>query len=124
MRHALIMVLVVAVCTGAGELKDLRPAKTKPPSEQAIRNWLRQLGDKDFQVREAGTRALIEAGPHAVRAVRAETESTDLEVRRRALDIAEQIENQSAAALETLGASVQRSMPDSVPWQIQSHLQG
>jgi len=101
--------LAVAYVTPAS-LKDsqVQPEKESSPSERAIRQWVRQLGDQDFQVREMATQALIKAGPYAIEAVREAARSSDAEVRRRALEIAKQIEDGSAKALEALGASVQR----------------
>jgi hypothetical protein len=76
------------------------------PSDEDVARWVRQLGDEDFQMREQAARALIEAGPRAVPAVRAAARSTDAEVRRRALRIAEEIQERSVKALQALGAFV------------------
>src|SRR5436190_23952044 len=75
-------------------------AKGDPPSKDAIDTWIRQLGDPRYTVRESAKRALITAGPHAMAAVLQAAKSLELEVKRRAVDIAKQIEVNAAKELE------------------------
>src|SRR5262245_45222561 len=110
----LLLVLGLSACAGAAGPNDnsRNPTMTQPPSEQTVRQWIKQLGDPSSHVREAATRSLIQAGPHAILAVHQTANSSDPEVARRAASVAEQVERNSAAALDALGASVQRSSAD------------
>lgn len=83
-------------------------AKKEPPTARQIRAWIDQLGDADFDKREAAEAALLAAGPHAMAAVLAATKSTDREVARRAGELAVAIEDNAAKVLEAFGANVQR----------------
>ncbi len=90
------------------------PEKAKPPSEQAIAQWIKELGDESFAVRESAGRALIAAGPDAMAAVGEAVKSKDAEVKRRAASIAERIEANAAQALKKFGADVQSRQNGSV----------
>jgi Flp pilus assembly protein TadD len=64
------------------------PAQTAPGKEQ-IAQWVKDLGDNSFEVREAATRKLWEAGEAAEAAVAEAAKSDDAEVARRAGELAE-----------------------------------
>ncbi len=57
------------------------------PTRQQIAQWVVQLGDDDFSVREEASRKLYEAGPPAEEALQEAAHGDDAEVVRRARDI-------------------------------------
>ena len=65
------------------------PAAEPPskPSQEQIAQWVRQLGDDDFTVRETASKKLYEAGQAAEGALLEATGSQDAEVARRASEI-------------------------------------
>ncbi|HZT82019.1 MAG TPA: HEAT repeat domain-containing protein, partial [Gemmataceae bacterium] len=105
-RRALLTATVACFLVAAPATRCLTgPEPTQqqrkaPPSERAIAEWIRQLSDDHFAVREAAQRALVEAGPPALPAVRAAARSGDAEVRRRA-----------AAILQAIGAQIASRKP-------------
>lgn len=78
-----VVVLAVLVAPLAGQ-----PA-TKAPTKEDVARWIEQLGSDDFDTRELATRKLWEAGALAEAAVEKATKSGDVEVARRARDVAE-----------------------------------
>jgi tetratricopeptide (TPR) repeat protein len=66
---------------------DIASAAANRPSKEEIGRWIRQLGDNDFDVREAASRNLWAAGRPAEAALHRARQSTDLEVARRAKEI-------------------------------------
>jgi hypothetical protein len=61
-------------------------------SDQDIKHWIDQLGSDRYKVREQATRQLSKLGKSALPSLKAATQSTDEEVRRRAQQFVEQIE--------------------------------
>ncbi len=64
-------------------------AAPAPSDKERIARWVQELGDDDFQRREAASRRLWEAGQAAEPALQAATDSRDAEVSRRAREILE-----------------------------------
>lgn len=62
-------------------------AKEPVPSAEQVQLWVKQLGNKDFKVREEATQNLLKAGEAAIDAVTKATNSEDAEVKHRALKI-------------------------------------
>jgi hypothetical protein len=91
----------------AGEGDDLGKRAARP---EDIARWIRELGEKDFQVREKATKALEEVGEPAVKALTEAARSTDPEVQRRVKLLLEQIEINEAVA-PTLVALRLRDVP-------------
>jgi hypothetical protein len=65
---------------------------------EQLSQWLRELGDKRFEVREAAATALVEVGPPALEGLRKASGTADLEVRRRAESLITRIEQTTALA--------------------------
>jgi predicted Zn-dependent protease len=76
------MVLLVPAASVA------QPA-AKPPTREQIAQWVKELGDDNFEVREEAAKKLWEAGEVAEEAVREATKSSDAEVKRRAKELTE-----------------------------------
>jgi hypothetical protein len=83
-------------------------AAAPPTSPKWADGLVEQLGDDDFNTREAAAKALDKAGGDAVPALRRGLQSPDAEIRSRSLKIAKSIEKRTAAYFEALGLSVQR----------------
>lgn len=98
-----IAVFFAAVLLVAADKKSKEPA----PSPAQIQQWIKQLGDENFKVREEATRNLIRAGEVAFDAVAKATKSNDAEVGQRALRIIKQIEKAAIAYFEKLGGEGQ-----------------
>ena len=81
-----IALLLAALLTVAA---DKKPTAPKPSQ---IQQWIKQLGDDDYRVREEATKNLIEAGGVAVEEGRKATKSKDPETKQRAWRIIKQIE--------------------------------
>jgi hypothetical protein len=77
---------------------------------EEIARWIRELGAKDFQVREKAMKSLEDAGQPAVKGLNEAAQSTDPEVQRRAKALLEQIEINEAVA-PTLVALRLRDVP-------------
>ena len=60
-----------------------------PPDKEQIAKLVKQLGDNDFDVREAASRKLLEVGEPAEDALATAAKSDDAEVSRRATEILE-----------------------------------
>jgi hypothetical protein len=106
--------------TGQAEARALRAARVKttgvgllaylkkqiPASDRAARaaKLVKDLGDDDFDVREAAEKALVALGTAALPALRAAVKSPDLEVRMRALRCIKDIGPERART--TTGAAV------------------
>ena len=107
-RKALICWLVVAVGW-------MTPATTlaAPPSAATIAHWIKQLDDDRFDVREAATERLIEAGRCAIERTAAAAVGDSLEATDRALRILRELSSSkradtaatATAALKGLAAS-------------------
>jgi hypothetical protein len=76
--------LAAALCALAPALAA-EPADV--PSPEQIGKWVKQLGDDDFDAREAATQKLWQAGRHAEEALKKALDSDDREVRRRAAEL-------------------------------------
>lgn len=61
----------------------------KAPTKEQIAQWVKELGDNDFDVRETASKKLWEAGEAAEAAVNEAVKSGDAEVARRAAELAE-----------------------------------
>ena len=88
---------------------EKKPAKATASSPKQVQQWIQQLGDDDFKVREEATRDLIKAGGIALDAVAKATKSKDAEVRQRALMIIKRIKQLEKAAIayfEKLGGQI------------------
>jgi tetratricopeptide (TPR) repeat protein len=80
-RSLAVLLLALAVAAVA--------APPAPPSKEQIARWVEQLGDNDFAVREAASKALWEAGRAAETALMQAARSDDAEVSQRARAILE-----------------------------------
>lgn len=81
-------------------------ADGEEPTDAQIQQWVKQLGDDKFAVREEATRNLIEAGESAIEAVTTATKSEDPEVTQRAWRIIKYPEKAAIAYFEKLGGKV------------------
>jgi len=88
--------------------------KEPAPSPAQIQQWVKQLGDIDFKVREEATRNLLQAGRVALGAVTTATKSEDAEVKQRALRIVEQIRT---VKKQNPGPPKMIYVPDTKPYQ-------
>ncbi|MBI3830387.1 MAG: hypothetical protein HY291_12775 [Planctomycetes bacterium] len=82
-----------ALCT----LLCMRPAaaeepKPAAPTDAQIKEWIKQLGDAEFQKRNDARAALLKAGKAAIADLKAAQESTDPEVKKIAGDILVQLQ--------------------------------
>lgn len=75
--------LVTVVLLGSGLQSVSAEPKKAPPTKEQIAEWVRELGDDEFQIRENATKNLWEAGRLAEDALAEVRESDDLEVRHR-----------------------------------------
>jgi hypothetical protein len=100
MRHARDLVcLIVALLLSAQPA--LAQSPPKPPDAKAIATLIAQLGSADFQERKAATKSLEAIGRPALAALReAADKHDDAEVRRRAKELVEKIENSLEQLLE------------------------
>ena len=83
--------IALGLCVILGPLASpfLHAQSSKTPAAEApavtdeqIQQWIKQLGDEDFKIREAANLRLYEVGEAALNALkRAATDSDDLEVR-------------------------------------------
>jgi hypothetical protein len=89
-------------------LAALLPAAAPParPSSAEVARLLRQLGDDDFDVREAATARLLRAGEAALPALHKALASADLEVRHRARRIVAALEARLSPELRLTGHTV------------------
>jgi uncharacterized protein (TIGR03067 family) len=97
MRAYLVLGAVVGVLHAA-QVGTLRGDPGKDTQAERIARLIQQLGDDDFDTREAATRALGAIGVPALAALRKATSSPDLEVRRRATRISQAITEAAARA--------------------------
>ncbi|HZT78852.1 MAG TPA: hypothetical protein VFA26_01415, partial [Gemmataceae bacterium] len=65
------------------------PSADPAPTRAQIAQWVKDLGDNNFEVREAASKRLWQAGEAAEPAVLEALKSDDAEVRRRAGELAE-----------------------------------
>ncbi|HEV3118697.1 MAG TPA: HEAT repeat domain-containing protein [Gemmataceae bacterium] len=72
--------------------------RRRKASPDEIAQWLKELGDNSYKVREAATKALVEVGQPAIKGLEEATRSGDPEVRRRAENMIERIEVNEALA--------------------------
>jgi outer membrane protein assembly factor BamB len=73
------------------------PAKTSTADQ--IKALVAKLGDKDFKVRDAAQKDLVQAGPAALDALEQAAKSGDAEVKQRAAEAVKQIKNAVAMAV-------------------------
>src|SRR5438034_806844 len=66
-------------------------AAEPPPSEKLVRQWIQDLDDDRFSVREEASRRLIKSGKVVIDAVTAAAERDSLEVTVRALAVLEEL---------------------------------
>jgi len=87
---------VAAVKAAVKQLEEWsNPPKLSAEDEAAVARLIKQLGDNDYAVREAATKALSAKGP-AVRAlVEAATKSEDPEIKQRAAQVLEAVKPES-----------------------------
>jgi len=88
-----ILVFVAMLFLGA----DGKQSKATPPSTAQIQQWIKELGDDSYRVREEATRDLIKAGGVALDAVANARKSDDAEVKQRALRIIKQFKKNAEA---------------------------
>src|SRR6266404_1755351 len=69
------------------------PAVADDPDDKEIARLVKQLGSSDFRVRDAATKRLKEIGEPALDAMTKAATHSDVEVRRRAVDLVAVIEN-------------------------------
>jgi hypothetical protein len=89
--------------------------KPRPASAEQIGQWIKDLGDRTYKVREAATRSLEETGPAAMKALQAAAQTGDEEIRRRVQLLCEKIEIHEALAPSFIDLKVQdKSVPEVV----------
>ena len=104
-RLSHFILIFVAFLFVAADKKDEKAT----PSDAQIQQWIKQLGDDDFKVREEATRDLLKAGIVAFDAVTKATKSEDPEVKQRALRIMQMgklLEKVAIAYFKKLGDEV------------------
>ncbi len=74
-----------------GMLTAPAAAPAAPPAPGDLARWIRDLGDPSYPVREAASKALEQAGAGAQKALEEATNSKDLEVKTRALDLLDRL---------------------------------
>src|SRR5438132_6540645 len=79
-----------------------RKFKRRKASAEEIAQWIKELGDNSFKVREAANKALVEVGQPAVQGLEQVKHGADAEVRRRAESLIENIELNEALAPTTI----------------------
>ena len=99
MRKTVAAAFVLASLTFAA----VAAAPPTGPSSAEVNRLIGQLGDDDFQVREAATGRLLRAGEPALDALHKALASDDLEVRRRAGRIVAAIEGRLYPELYLVG---------------------
>ncbi len=111
MRHLLILVLLPALCL-TSLAADPPSAPAPERAAQEIAALIRQLGDQNFEVRQAATERLLER-PDAAPALRKALKSDDPEVARRAAAILEgQARRQGKQTLDRLAGFASRGEID------------
>jgi hypothetical protein len=100
-RHFLIAVLIFLGVPCLVGLRAAEPADiSKAAQEQQIAKLVRQLGHDKFEEREAATKALAQVGCPALESLRrAAAMDKEVEVRHRAADLVDKIENSLAQLL-------------------------
>jgi tetratricopeptide (TPR) repeat protein len=76
-----------ALVSGLIVLWHTTTAPAAEPTKAQIAKWIKELGDDSFDVREAASKHLWQAGRSAEEAVQAATQDADVEVRRRAVEL-------------------------------------
>jgi RNA polymerase sigma factor (sigma-70 family) len=117
LRTATLLFLGVGVLGGGGAATFFGAApasqasvapeapEPKPPDEKAIRALIRQLGDDEFEKREAAQRRLVEIGEPALPQLReAARDSRDAEISQRAARLVRLIEKTIFGEVRRLGA--------------------
>lgn len=80
MRTKILLWILILLPACAG----LAAAEGEPPTAEQLKLWASQLGDDDYQKREAAQARLSEAGAAAIPYLKQALENEDLEVRQRA----------------------------------------
>ncbi len=88
---------------GGDPKKKEEPAKPAlqdppPPSKEQIAQWIKDLADGTYQVRDKATKALVEAGPVVLEALAEAGKSKDVEIQRRVAQIRDRIETAAVQA--------------------------
>ena len=96
MTRVLSALVVAAGIAGAGVVLTPGVWAQDAEAEVSVEALVRQLGDPDFDTREAAQQALVARGAEAVPALRAATEHEDPEVASRAREALEQIDRGGA----------------------------
>lgn len=103
------------VLMAAGEKTSNSKSDKAPAASTAqIRQWIKELGNERFRVREAATRALIKAGPDAIEAVIEASGHIDPEIKQRAHFIIKRFTLHAVPALKKLGADIERDKQGNV----------
>jgi hypothetical protein len=91
---------------GPGAIAYLKALVPDPERLAALRVYLKQLGDEDYDRREAASRELRKAGPVMLADLKVAAESSDAEVRRRARELLEIIQQHSPAEVVVAACGV------------------
>lgn len=87
-------------------LAALKPVKLTPEVKKQIEKFIKDLGSREFSVRDAASKALVKIGKSALPALKAATKSKDLETAERATAAIEQVQGtEIVAALRRLSWS-------------------
>jgi HEAT repeat protein len=86
------------------------------PNSETIRKLLHQLGNEDFERRDAAEKALIQAGSRALAALQEAQMSNDLEVRSRATRCLSAIEKDSELVRSAIGLLLERDRKSILPF--------
>ena len=112
-RHIPFVIIVLAAIFSVAADKKPETAKEPAPTAAQIQQWVKQLGDESFKVREEATRDLIKARGVAFDTVTKAIKSKDPEVKQRALriikhheEVAKQLEKAAIAYFKKLGGRV------------------
>src|SRR5260370_40691365 len=105
---------------GADVLTFFRKRTLTPEDLVSIPKLIRQLGDNDFDMREAATRKLSDFGPPVVPLLRPATNDEDAEVSRRSKEIVAAISARGTALPMAAARHLARAKPDgAVPVLVQ-----
>ncbi len=116
MAAALALLLMIAA--GAGAKQDV---SQRQPGDPVIDRWIDRLGNDSYPIREDATGALLKIGKRAIPALTKAAESSDAEVRSRALYVLVRLSHSddpstsgpAVAALKVLARSGSRAAADS-----------
>ena len=103
---AAALVFAHATLANAQPSGEESAAEKPAPTDEQIQQWITQLGDEDFQTREAAQASLVAAGNPAYFALDALPATDDPEMKLRVRQAKQVLEDDAAAQLREFGASV------------------